>query len=183
MMRTTLLFLFGLLYSSTFSQSHYAGQYSLGLNYGFVNDGVNYNLNIQKLIGNKFLGMRADLDLLQQDYDLSFYGKERYDGNFESKRIGIAATYSLEKVIPHPFYVQLYLGGLYSNEKLKDFGVAQDILPPYNRNNFGAYGGTELEFVVFPVFSLTGGFKYQNVFQSTIDKELLFGQVGVKINF
>lgn|SRR5690606_2670810 len=182
-MRKTLLFLFGLLYSSTFAQSHYAGQYSLGLNYGFVNNGTNYNLNVQKLIGNKFLGLRADLDLLKQDYNLSFYGVDQYQGNFESKRIGIAGTYSLEKVIPHPFYVQLYLGGLYSNEKLKDFEIVQDLLPAYNSNNFGAYGGVELELVVFPAFSLTGGFKYQNVFQSTIDKELLFGQVGVKINF
>lgn len=182
-MKKILLFLFGLLYTATFGQSHYAGQYSLGLNYGFVNNGTNYNLNLQKLIGNKFLGLRADFDLLQQDYDVSFYGVDQYQGNFESKRVGIAATYSLEKVIPHPFYLQLYLGGLYSNEKLKGFGIVQNVLPTYTRNNFGAYGGAELELVVFPSFSLTGGFKYQNVFQSSIDKELLFGQVGVKINF
>ncbi len=182
-MRKILLFLFGLFYASTFAQTHYAGQYSLGFNYGFVNNGTNYNINVQKLIGNKFFGMRADLDLLQQDYNLAFFGSTVYQGNFNSKRVGIAGTYSLEKVIPHPFYLQLYLGGLYSNEKLKGFGIVQNFLPTYTRNNFGAYGGAELELVVFPSFSLTGGFKYQNVFQSSIDKELLFGQVGVKINF
>lgn len=182
-MRKILLFLFGLFYAPAFAQSHYAGQYSLGLNYGFVNSGTNYNVNVQKLIGNKFFGMRADLDLLQQDYTLSFFGVDRYQGDFESKKVGIAGTYSLEKIIPHPFYVQLYIGGIYSNEELKSFDLPEGAMPSYNRNNFGAYGGTELEFIVFPALSVTGGLKYQNIFKSTINKEIIFGQVGAKINF
>jgi len=182
-MKYKIIFLFGLFQFIGYGQSHYAGQYSLGVNYGFVSKGTNYNLNVQKLIGNKFFGVRADLDWLQQDYILSFYGTENYSGTFDSKRLGVAATYSLERIIPHPFYVQLYLGALYSNENLKDFSVPQEVMPSYNRNNFGAYAGTEIEIVLFPSFSLTGSFKYQNVFQSTIDKELIFGQVGIKLNF
>lgn len=182
-MKRILIFLIGLFYTTTYAQSHYAGQYSLGVNYGFVNKGTNYNLNIQKLIGNHFWGARTDFDLLQQDYVLSFNGSENKEGKFESKRIGIAVTYSLEKIVPHPFYLQLYAGGLYSNENLKDFDVSKEVIPTYNRNNFGAYAGAELEFIIVPFFSVTGGAKYQNVFQSTINKELLFGQVGIKLNF
>src|SRR5690606_31529535 len=158
-MRKILLFLFVLFYTTTFGQTHYAGQYSLGLNYGFVNSGANYNINVQKLIGNKFFGIRADLDLLQQDYNLAFFDTTKYPGNFNSKRVGIAGTYSLEKIIPHPFYLQLYIGGIYSNVELKNFDLPERAMPSYNRNNFGAYGGTELEFVLFTALSLTGGLK------------------------
>ena len=182
-MKYKIIFLFTLLQFIGYGQSHYAGQYSLGVNYGFVTKGTNYNLNIQKLIGNHFFGIRSDLDWLQQKYMLSFYGIDNYSGTFDSKRVGVATTYSLERIIPHPFYIQFYLGGLYSYENLKNFSVSQEVMPSYSRNVFGAYAGTELELVLFPSFSLTAGFKYQNMFKSNINKEMIFGQIGAKFNF
>lgn len=181
-MKIKFLFLIGLFYSSLNAQSHYAGQYSLGLNYGIVENGNNYNINLQKIIGNKYWGARLDVDYLTKDYTLDFKNVGGYNGTFDSKKVGLAVNYSLEKIIPHPFYLQLYLGGVYSNEKLNDFKLEYLSMPNYNKNNFGVYMGTELEFVIFPTVSLTAGVKYQNIIQSDLEKENIIYQGGIKFN-
>lgn len=184
-MRYTLL-LFSLLVASMVkAQGHYDGQMSLGINGGIQNnDAVAINLNVQKLFKGNYFGLRADLMYSTTKKDITVIVPQKM--TFNTYNIGLAGMYSLERVIKHPFYINLFLGGNYTFEDLNSRKYTNEKGVNFkgaNENVYGIYGGAEFEYMFSPnlSFVLTSLNQYQ--INSDFDKTRAFGLIGLKYNF
>jgi len=166
------------------AQGHYNGQYSLGLQYGVTKNGTAYNLNLQKLIGDNYFGIRVDAHYYDKETTLIVVESEKVPHKILS--FGVAGTYSLEDILPHPLYVQLHLGAQYSNENFNDGKNVTTKGLTYktpNKNNYGVYGGAEIEVALLKFLSITGTVQIQQMLNSDIDKTIYFTGGGLKFNF
>lgn len=166
------------------AQSHYSGQYSIGVNGGISAEGYYGNINLQKLVGNKFFLGRVDLNYINQDIDLSVYETTKVP--YQIATLGLGAGYSFENFIPHPLYFQLYAGGFLGNETLNE----NDDTYPNSQIHFenpsgfiyGVYVGAELELAIFKNLSLTANFSQNYKPGSEIGKSFFQAGGGIKFN-
>lgn len=178
-----LLVLFCLTGFFSFAQGHYNGQYAIGAQYGATKDGNAYNLNVQRLIGDNYFGARVDLNYYDKTNKLTVVETEIVPHKILS--LGIAGTYSLEEVLPHPLYAQIHLGAQYSNENFNEGKSISSKGLQYtapNENVFGLYTGIEIELSLLKFLSITGTAQTQRMFNSDVDKSIYFLGGGLKFN-
>lgn len=165
------------------AQSHYSGQYSLGINGGISDDGFYGNLNVQKLIGNNFFLGRIDANYASQDIDIKIV--ENGTVPYDIYSFGAAIGYSLEEVIPHPLYVQFYAGPFGGYEKFNN-GDNTFMGASYEDPSgviYGGYVGTEIELVLFKNVSLTVNASQHYKINSDIGNAWFQAGGGLKFNF
>ncbi len=165
------------------AQGRYSGSSSLGLEYGIASKGNMANLNWNQYVGRNYLGYRVDISYLQKDKNVRIYDLE-YESDFNRLSIGSAIVYSLESVIRHPFYVQMFLGGQYGIEKINGGKDTIDNIPYVKpkQNSYGVYGGVELEAEISFSFSIVVSPKYSFT-NSKIQREQFSIGVGLRYLF
>lgn len=166
------------------AQGHYAGQSSIGANYLFTENGNAYNLNYQKLVGNNYFGYRADLTYTDRKDNLKVVVAEEVPHQLYS--IGVSGTYSLEKIIPYPIYVQLFAGPQYTYEVLNDNKGEDSKGVPYENpknHTFGLNGGAEIEGALAKNFSIIATSLNYFLIDSEVRKFSPTYGIGIKYNF
>lgn len=176
-----ILLLFSLLTVSWVNaQGHYNGQSSIAVNYLATDKGNAYNFNFQKLIGTNYFGYRIDLLYIDRKDNLTLVNTIEVPHNIYS--IGGSLTYSLEKIIPYPFYIQLLAGGQYGYEELKFESNNIEYKKP-NPNTYGAIFGAEIEYLIVSNFSVIATSLNRISFNSQINTFNPNYGFGVKYNF
>ena len=160
---------------------------SIGFNVGATNNGIGYNLNIQREFDNKDYGVRVDFGYLAKRTHLSIINNASSQTNRVRDQVymvGAAFNYSFKKIISDPFYAYAYLGGHYTNEIFNHSNrVDCDCYKRPNPDYLGFYGGVELQYRFSRRWSLVAMYQVQQNFNSDIDKwQYLYGG-GLKYNF
>lgn len=156
----------------------YAGQWVMNVAGGPANAGYSLFLGIEKYIGNSYSSLKCETGYTRNGHDLNSIPELKVKVN--TFTLDIAYGYSLEKNLPHAFYINLYGGFVIGLEKFKGH-VLQGIL----RTKSGSFiSGLSLhpqaEFNLFRHFSLYIEPKGIYYFQSTQDKFQFACNLGFK---
>ena len=189
-MRTKLLQLAILITTISFAQDTKTNELekaSFGFNVGATNNGIGYNLNIQREFDTKDYGVRVDFGYLAKRTNLSIINNASSQKNRVRDQIymvGAAFNYSFKKIIPDPFYTYAYLGMHYSNQIFNhNNSVDCDCYKKPNPDHFGFYGGVELQYRFSRRWSLVAMYQLQQNFNSDIEKSQYLYGGGLKYNF
>lgn len=167
--------------SLIYSQGHFKGQKTISPNYLSIENGYGVNLNFQQLIGNNYFGYRIDINYSDRDYKLNIMDITK-EVQYNTYSIGTGVSYSLENIIPHPLYIQPYLGLIYRYEVLNNNDNVIEGITYKKPNNsaFGAYYGIEAEFALLRKVSIVALIQNQITNSKISDNDLFLG-LGLKL--
>lgn len=132
---------------SAHAQFAFKGQWNITASAGWIPaTNLNLNIGLEKAIGHSYSSFHMKFNFMQNKASLDT--PELLEINYQTYQLLLNYNYSFGKLLPHPWYLQLSIGGNLGYENIPDSGIETLVIENKSQFVYGLNVALQLELSV-----------------------------------